>query len=647
MKINGYLKAALLAAIGLALSVAPGRAQSVTYTNSFDTSASVASWIYWYGVDFNNTPVLWSSTEDDTPAVPGSGSMEISIPWNMGGQYDQAVIFGTFDNQYGYDFTETINATTYTNITFDVHVDPTSPTNQNGNFGNLTVGFITPQDSQITWPASTVALPLAATNGWYHYVIPIDITQPNLNMAGGIVLSMNTYSGGSLQASPTPTHFWVDNLQVVAATVPVAPPTLLTPTIPVQGLNFVSSAADGGVNGRIDVQTVNNTGNGWLGASGPVTYSTTISAFPSGALYAGYQAQIFLTTGNPPSYETAPDYNETNLIDLEIHQNGDGQTAYASLRYKVNEPDSNANVYGTDNGTAGTLVTLNAPSIIGTWSITFTDNTNITIDGPGGSTTNCTLTAAAAANFTEPINVYFGSQPNSAGSYGQTVVMSSVSTTGTTTPLSDNFLTDSTLNTNLFMPITGDNSTIFVVPSGSAYWLAWTLPDTAFSLESTTSLQKPITWKGVTGLASFTTAGQRRVLLAKTNLPSASEGFFNLIQRSFSQLQILLPGETAAPGTPTGKTGTPTSYPFNGGLVSVPVTVNAVDSQWNIISSVSDVVDLTSTDSSGVDPNPAALANGTAQIIVYFGQAGTFTISGVDASDATKTNTSSPITITP
>ena len=48
----------------------------------------------------------------------------------------------------------------------------------------------------------------------------------------------------------------------------------------------------------------------------------------------------------------------------------------------------------------------------------------------------------------------------------------------------------------------------------------------------------------------------------------------------FVQLQVLLPGEAAAPGQPGGKTGTPhaqvTGVPF-------PVIVRACDADWNTV----------------------------------------------------------------
>jgi hypothetical protein len=51
-----------------------------------------------------------------------------------------------------------------------------------------------------------------------------------------------------------------------------------------------------------------------------------------------------------------------------------------------------------------------------------------------------------------------------------------------------------------------------------------------------------------------------------------------------TQLQILLPGEIAAPGTPTGKTGTPS--PWIAGVTSA-VVVNVVDSNWNVVPTAS------------------------------------------------------------
>ena len=59
-----------------------------------------------------------------------------------------------------------------------------------------------------------------------------------------------------------------------------------------------------------------------------------------------------------------------------------------------------------------------------------------------------------------------------------------------------------------------------------------------------------------------------------------------------TKLQVLLPGMSAAPGTPSGFTGTPYTQ-----TVGVPfqVIVNATDENWNV-APVSDLVQLTASD---------------------------------------------------
>ncbi|NNU33776.1 hypothetical protein HK413_05810 [Mucilaginibacter sp. S1162] len=55
---------------------------------------------------------------------------------------------------------------------------------------------------------------------------------------------------------------------------------------------------------------------------------------------------------------------------------------------------------------------------------------------------------------------------------------------------------------------------------------------------------------------------------------------------AFNKMQILLPGESAAPGTTLGKTGTLAARVAG---ISFNVIVNAVDANWNLVASVTDV----------------------------------------------------------
>ncbi|HET6347634.1 MAG TPA: FlgD immunoglobulin-like domain containing protein [Candidatus Krumholzibacteria bacterium] len=100
----------------------------------------------------------------------------------------------------------------------------------------------------------------------------------------------------------------------------------------------------------------------------------------------------------------------------------------------------------------------------------------------------------------------------------------------------------------------------------------------------------------------------------------------------YTKLQVLLPGESPAPGTGTGKTGAPT-----GQTVGVPfnVTVRACDDTWNTVTAVTNAVALSSTDGSASLPPSFSLVSGTGTVQVTLNSTGSFTVSATDNSDAT------------
>src|SRR5207249_1947922 len=107
---------------------------------------------------------------------------------------------------------------------------------------------------------------------------------------------------------------------------------------------------------------------------------------------------------------------------------------------------------------------------------------------------------------------------------------------------------------------------------------------------------------------------------------------------AFAKLQLLVPGETAAPGSPTGKTGAPTAQtagtPFS-------VTVKAVDANWNLIST-NDTVAITSSDANAALPANAALASGSGTFSVTLKTAGGATVTASDVTHATIPGNTSP-----
>src|SRR5207249_1168662 len=111
---------------------------------------------------------------------------------------------------------------------------------------------------------------------------------------------------------------------------------------------------------------------------------------------------------------------------------------------------------------------------------------------------------------------------------------------------------------------------------------------------------------------------------------------------SFAKLQVLAPGETAAPGSTSGKTGTPTGQTAG---TAFNVTVNAVDGNWNLINT-NDTAAITSSDANAVLPSNAALSSGTKSFSVTLKTAGTATVTASNAThSAIGINTSSAITV--
>ncbi len=110
------------------------------------------------------------------------------------------------------------------------------------------------------------------------------------------------------------------------------------------------------------------------------------------------------------------------------------------------------------------------------------------------------------------------------------------------------------------------------------------------------------------------------------------------VNGAFAKLQLLVPGETAAPNTTTGKTGTPTAQPAG---VAFLVTVNAVDANWNVVSSTH-TVGITSSDAAATLPANAALVAGTRTFSVTLNTVGSRTITATDVTDGTKAASTSP-----
>jgi hypothetical protein len=546
--------------------------------------------------------------------------------------------------------TLTVDASKYESVALDINIASTVSSNTAIPFCLYGAGY------------GNVALtnfPIE-TGGWQRLIIPIPAT---VNLADCV--SFGVYDWYNTTAGTPAAHveFWMDNIVLVARKAVTPPPTLALAAMPHSGLLFDSGTGEGGARGAID--TIGDVHWAGLASAGsPVSYAMTIGWVPDTAVYSNYEAHIFIA---PSPGVGNPDWNLADMGYLQILNHSDG-TATARMMWKTNDAFDNKMLfntspggdYGTNGYAAGTLGYLDAATMVGTWSLSFTSETDFVVRGPGGVSTNLSLPADWVTSFNAlgggVAYAYFGGGPNGNNNAGQPMFLSEVSISGANGQYA---------LTNDFSSLPLDTTTwgllgneTFIVPSRDAWWLNWTLPAANFNLRATSDLRDPNSWILLSGNTSlpvpvtpYTSGDRAKAIVAAADLPKANQTFFALQKLVAAKLQVLMPGETNAPGTTTGKIGKPDQQPVG---TAVQVRVNAVDANWNVVPYLTDGVSLTSSDSAATDSMGAALplsgqlAQGTATFEILFGTAGTQTVTATDTTQATVTaNTGSTTTITP
>src|SRR5439155_321217 len=322
-------------------------------------------------------------------------------------------------------------------------------------------------------------------------------------------------------------------------------------------------------------------------------------------------------------------------------------------------------------GTAKT-VTVNGITISGTDAANYTANTTTT------TTANITAKALTVTGITANDKVYSGTTAatlNAGGATlvgvvsGDTVTPNTVSTTGAFAD--KNVGTGKTVNVS-GVALSGADATNYSVtqPTTTANITKATLTVMADNKTRTASASNPaltasytnfvggetLATSGVTGSPALSTTttnvvGAYPISISAGTLSAGNYGFtfvdgvLTVTADAATKLLVLLPGETAAPGTATGKTGTPSAQATT---TDVNVTVNAVDANWNAVNTVSDLIDISSSDATAILPSDATLLSGTAGFTLSFGTSGNYTVTASDLSDGSKTASTSPaITVSP
>jgi hypothetical protein len=617
---------------GVFLAATAAYAQPTNNPNNFNDAASTTSFVTWWGL---NPGMTWDAAMD-AGNDPGSGSVKYAAPF-VGAGGEQFMTFFTLANRWGWDAGTVIDGTIYTNFAFDIKVDPSSATTAGGNYGNLECGLVTyfwnPATTNYSW--GTIYLnygniPLSATN-WTHVNRPVNPAADHLDTVVGFFFKM--WSNGAHTNTLT---FHLDNvaLQKPEVVVPIPPPTMgLQKAVP--GLALIAASG-----GQYDRQTIRTVGSNysWIGASGPVSYSVDIAKHvPASA--AGMPVVVYFSPGVPTPTRPDSDWHETHVLMWRINANADG-TGWCEMNYKTNAPESNGDLYG-----GGSLGGIGDAVPVGTWTATFEQDTNITLTTPGGASRTITLPPEVVALFgADPhMQVSFGTVPGELSRVGNKITLNGIKITGAPgQPNLDSNFAAAPRDTNDWSTVASSPTWGVVdVSPATPFWLTWSLPAAGFIPQIGNSVAGG-TW-AIPTLAGYTAGNVYNVLLKQTDLPGGNQAFARMMKRVGTKLLVLVPGETALPGSPTGKTGTPLAQtagaPFD-------ITVNLVDNDWYPVTAPNDLIHLTMTGAGGGygEPGPdSILLNGTRTFTVTGWSQDTFTITASDVTNPAITSGSATV----
>ncbi|MBI5573744.1 MAG: right-handed parallel beta-helix repeat-containing protein [Elusimicrobia bacterium] len=123
---------------------------------------------------------------------------------------------------------------------------------------------------------------------------------------------------------------------------------------------------------------------------------------------------------------------------------------------------------------------------------------------------------------------------------------------------------------------------------------------------------------------------------------TAGSSYLNVVAGLPSKLQVLVPGETVVSGSATGKTGTPNNQQSG---AAFNITVNVVDSYWNLVTSTQPTVKIVTSDPVDTEPINRQLQNGTTTFMVTLITLGNTTITASDVSSTLTQDISPSITV--
>jgi hypothetical protein len=178
------------------------------------------------------------------------------------------------------------------------------------------------------------------------------------------------------------------------------------------------------------------------------------------------------------SIDDSIDWDSANVVSLAVSVNPD-HSANGQFQYKVNNA-----------GNWNAALAFGFPCAagpVGTWSLVFNNNTNVTLRAPDNTFTNFTIPASDASLFQDPLYFYVGTQPNNNANIGQSSTFSRVKISGAAGSIDDNFVSGGTpgqaylLDPNTWTLNTADAKGVFITAPDAKCWVTWSLPDYGFT----------------------------------------------------------------------------------------------------------------------------------------------------------------------
>ena len=419
-----------------------------------------------FGLDWVNPRsyaynVTW--TFDPTQNSAGdtnSGSMYVTAQWPLNSDPNWNESWN--DIQFGF-YTPPFNPTEYIDFECAIKIDVTnsSPAIDGSSYGALELIINNP------WTTVLGYAPIAITNGWQYYDISFEGIPDETNSEAVIGLISN--GGDSLTNT---VNYWIGDIVFTALpAVESNTPQLSLAKAPSPGLTCIINQPSS-VYDRQMLQTVNSdySWNTATAVAKTTTYSMTIADIPD-ASYPGFDDSMFLIPADSVVANNSVDWYSTNVMDFFVNVNADG-TGEGTLQYKLNDPA---------DWTANLVVSLQcATGPVGKWSLTFNNNTNVTITAPNNTSTNFTIPPGDAAYFQDPLSLYVGVVPNANADIGQSSTFGQVQVSGAAGSINDNF---TSLNPATWAESYAaiDPSGIVITPADAKYWVTWPLPDDGFT----------------------------------------------------------------------------------------------------------------------------------------------------------------------